>query len=81
MIPQVDPEQWAKPKVLISGAGVGGLTLALILEQVGYEYEVFERASKIKPLGMHTNAFLPPFSFFVGRVVLSLILLPLFSKC
>ncbi|KAG0310431.1 hypothetical protein BGZ97_012561 [Linnemannia gamsii] len=51
MIPQVDPEQWAKPKVLISGAGVGGLTLALILEQVGYEYEVFERASKIKPLG------------------------------
>ncbi|KAG0297220.1 hypothetical protein BGZ96_007278 [Linnemannia gamsii] len=51
MIPQDDPEQWAKPRVLISGAGVGGLTLALILEQAGYEYEVFERASKIKPLG------------------------------
>lgn len=51
MAPQVDSEQWAKPRVLISGAGIGGLTLALILEQAGYEYEVFERASKIKPLG------------------------------
>ncbi|KAG9073173.1 hypothetical protein KI688_000960 [Linnemannia hyalina] len=51
MAPQVDPEQWAKVRVLISGAGIGGLTLALALEQAGYEYEVFERASKIKPLG------------------------------
>ncbi|KAF9919645.1 hypothetical protein FBU30_010715 [Linnemannia zychae] len=44
-------EQWAKPKILIAGAGIGGLTLALILEKAGYEYEVYERASEIKPLG------------------------------
>ena len=44
-------EQWATPKVLIAGAGIGGLTLALLLEQAGYEYQVFERASEIKPLG------------------------------
>ncbi|KAG0203974.1 hypothetical protein BGX33_008787 [Mortierella sp. NVP41] len=49
MAPHV--EQWAKPKVLIAGAGVGGLTLALLLEQAGSEYEVFERTSEIKLLG------------------------------
>lgn len=77
MIPQVESEQWAKPRVLISGAGVGGLTLALILEQAGYEYEVFERASKIKPLGMYANAFL---RFGCQRVILS-DTLPIFSNC
>lgn len=65
MAPQVDPEQWAKPRVLISGAGIGGLTLALILEQAGYEYEVFERASKIKPLGKHPTSSSPSPPFFL----------------
>ncbi|KAF9214466.1 hypothetical protein BGZ59_003643 [Podila verticillata] len=39
------------PFVLISGAGLGGLTLALLLEQAKINYAVFERAVKVKPLG------------------------------
>lgn len=41
-----------KPVVLIAGAGIGGLTTALLCERAGIEYFVFERASKVKPLGM-----------------------------
>ncbi|KAF9391776.1 hypothetical protein BGX21_011182, partial [Mortierella sp. AD011] len=40
-----------KPKVLIVGAGIGGLTLAAILERANIPYEIFEKASSIKPLG------------------------------
>ncbi|KAF9157528.1 hypothetical protein BGX21_005770, partial [Mortierella sp. AD011] len=40
-----------KPKVLIVGAGIGGLTLAAILEKANIPYEIFEKASSIKPLG------------------------------
>ncbi|KAG0017929.1 hypothetical protein BGZ81_010466 [Podila clonocystis] len=40
-----------KPVVLIAGAGIGGLTTALLCEKAGIEYFVFERASKVKPLG------------------------------
>ncbi|KAG0353263.1 hypothetical protein BC939DRAFT_1068 [Gamsiella multidivaricata] len=39
------------PKVLIIGAGIGGITLALLLERIGIDYEVFERAKCVKPLG------------------------------
>ncbi|KAG0365266.1 hypothetical protein BGZ54_006704, partial [Gamsiella multidivaricata] len=38
-------------KVLIVGAGVGGLMLAGLLERAQVDYEVFERAPAIKPLG------------------------------
>ena len=38
-------------KVLIAGAGIGGLTLAALLEKAGIEYCVFERAREVKPLG------------------------------
>ncbi|KAG0205528.1 hypothetical protein BGX28_002827 [Mortierella sp. GBA30] len=31
------------PKVLITGAGIGGLTMAILLEEAGIEYQVFER--------------------------------------
>ncbi|KAF9102637.1 hypothetical protein BGX27_010921 [Mortierella sp. AM989] len=40
-----------KPKVLIVGAGIGGLTLAAILERASIPYEIFEKASALKPLG------------------------------
>ncbi|KAF9102638.1 hypothetical protein BGX27_010922 [Mortierella sp. AM989] len=40
-----------KPKVLIVGAGIGGLTLAAILERAKIPYEIFEKASALKPLG------------------------------
>ncbi|KAF9352883.1 hypothetical protein BGX26_009321 [Mortierella sp. AD094] len=39
------------PKVLIVGAGIGGLTLAILLEQINIPYHIFERASEVKPLG------------------------------
>ncbi|KAF9208690.1 hypothetical protein BGZ59_010490 [Podila verticillata] len=39
------------PRVIIVGGGLGGLLLAVILEQVGIPYTVFERSSEIKPLG------------------------------
>lgn len=40
-----------RPKVLIVGAGLGGLTLGAILEKSDIPYEIFERAAKVKPLG------------------------------
>ncbi|KAG0016819.1 hypothetical protein BGZ80_008880, partial [Entomortierella chlamydospora] len=40
-----------KPKVLIVGAGIGGLTLGAILEKANIPYEIFEKASVMKPLG------------------------------
>lgn len=39
------------PVVLIAGAGIGGLTAALICERANINYKVFERAAKVKPLG------------------------------
>jgi len=41
----------AKPHVIIVGAGIGGLTLALLLERAGVSYAVLEKTSSIKPLG------------------------------
>lgn len=41
--------------VLISGAGIGGLSLALSLHQVGISCRVFEAVSEIKPLGVGIN--------------------------
>ncbi|KAF9941221.1 hypothetical protein BGZ65_004638 [Modicella reniformis] len=38
-------------KVLIIGAGIGGLTMAALLEKAGINYLVFERAKEVKPLG------------------------------
>lgn len=40
-----------KPKVLVIGAGLGGVTLCLLLEKAGVNYELFERAAQVKPLG------------------------------
>lgn len=40
------------PHVLISGAGLAGLFLGILLERAGIPYEIYERAAEIKPLGM-----------------------------
>ncbi|KAG0037390.1 hypothetical protein BGZ82_002632 [Podila clonocystis] len=40
-----------KPKVLVIGAGLGGVTLCLLLEKAGVRYELLERAAQVKPLG------------------------------
>ena len=47
-------DDWAnikKPKVLIVGAGIGGLMLGNLLEKGGIPYEIWERAKEVKPLG------------------------------
>lgn len=38
-------------KVVIIGAGMGGLTCAIALRQAGYEVEIYEKVSKIRPAG------------------------------
>ncbi|KAG0340666.1 hypothetical protein BG004_006331 [Podila humilis] len=40
-----------KPVVLIIGAGLGGLTLGLLLQRAGIEFFILERAPKVRPLG------------------------------
>jgi 2-polyprenyl-6-methoxyphenol hydroxylase-like FAD-dependent oxidoreductase len=42
-------------KVLIAGGGIGGLSLALTLHQIGVECVVFETVSDLKPLGVGIN--------------------------
>src|SRR5476649_203516 len=42
-------------RVIIAGAGLGGLTLALSLRAAGIEAEVFEAAPELKPVGVGIN--------------------------
>ncbi|MBC7501996.1 MAG: flavin-dependent oxidoreductase [Herminiimonas sp.] len=42
-------------KVTIAGAGIGGLSLALMLQRRGIDVEVFEAVTTIKPLGVGIN--------------------------
>src|SRR5690606_26755362 len=41
--------------VLIAGGGIGGLSLALTLHQIGVPCLVFESVAEIKPLGVGIN--------------------------
>ena len=43
------------PPVLIAGAGIGGLSVALTLQQIGVPCVVFESVADIKPLGVGIN--------------------------
>ena len=53
--------------VLIVGAGIGGLTLALALERAGIGSRVFEAASDIRPVGLGIN-LLPHATRELGRL-------------
>jgi len=45
----------SKAPVIIAGGGIGGLTMALTLQQLGIPCQVFESASSMKPLGVGIN--------------------------
>ncbi len=45
----------SKPVVLIAGGGIGGLSVALTLNQIGVECVVFEGVEELKPLGVGIN--------------------------
>ncbi|MEY8828967.1 flavin-dependent oxidoreductase [Sedimentitalea sp. XS_ASV28] len=45
----------SEPHVLIAGGGIGGLTLALTLHQIGVRATVFEAAREMRPLGVGIN--------------------------
>ena len=40
-----------RPKVLIVGAGIGGLTLGMLLHKAKIPFEIYERAAVVKPIG------------------------------
>jgi 5-methylphenazine-1-carboxylate 1-monooxygenase len=42
-------------KIIIIGAGIGGLSTALLLKNNGHEVKVFESVKEIKPLGVGIN--------------------------
>ena len=44
-----------RKKIIIAGAGIGGLTTALCLHDAGFDVQVYESAREIKPLGVGIN--------------------------
>ncbi|KAF9119296.1 hypothetical protein BGW39_000400, partial [Mortierella sp. 14UC] len=50
------------PHVLIVGAGLAGLLLAILLDKIDIPYQIYERAKEVKPLGavMSLNAGIFP---------------------
>lgn len=45
----------AKPDVIIAGGGIGGLTMALTLHQIGVSCRVVEASPEMQPLGVGIN--------------------------
>ncbi|KAF9170397.1 hypothetical protein BGX21_010221 [Mortierella sp. AD011] len=50
------------PHVMIVGAGLAGLLLAILLDRINVPYEIYERSDKVRPLGgiMSLNANILP---------------------
>lgn len=45
----------SNPLVLIAGGGIGGLSMALTLEQIGVPCVIFESVAELRPLGVGIN--------------------------
>ncbi|KAF9433939.1 hypothetical protein BGZ76_008787 [Entomortierella beljakovae] len=54
-INSVSSNSITNPKVLIVGAGLGGLTLAILFEKAGIDYEIFEKSSTLQIPGGATS--------------------------
>ncbi|KAB8333793.1 hypothetical protein SD80_011595 [Scytonema tolypothrichoides VB-61278] len=56
-------------KILIAGAGIGGLTLGIALQRKGFEVEIYEKVSCLQPIGwglaLAPNALLALCQMFV----------------
>ena len=54
---QLPPKSDGKnPNVIIVGAGLAGLLLAILLDKAGIPYQIYERAASVKPLGTMKEA-------------------------
>jgi len=42
-------------RIVVAGAGIGGLTAAMCLQRAGFEVEVFEAVNELRPLGVGIN--------------------------
>ena len=42
--------------IIIAGAGIGGLTLALMLHKRGVPCRLYEQATEVRPIGVGINA-------------------------
>ena len=58
----------SKPKVVVVGAGPGGLTAAMILASHGYDVEVFEKQDRVG--GRNSAVTLGPYTFDLGPTFL-----------
>ena len=43
-------------KIVIAGAGIGGLVAAMCLHRAGFDVEVFEAVGEMKPIGVGLNS-------------------------
>ena len=68
------------PKIIIAGAGIGGLTAALALLKLGFDVTVLERASELKEVGagvqLSANAVRPLYQLGLEQQLLSIASLP-----
>lgn len=67
------PAERELPKLILVGCGLGSLMLALLLERIGIDYCILERATTHKPLGNSLS-----YSQFFS---VEWFTLPLFSVC
>lgn len=52
-----------RPRVLIVGAGLGGLTLGMLLHKAGIPFDIYDKAPEVKPLG---KTFVPGSFYSIG---------------